>query len=153
MRPIRTIMLFCLAIALIGAVACSPSPTPEQDPEATWESFVQAVSENRADDAMQHVDTRRMSERLLEDDEQMQQMSEVFGGPEGIADLLDEQLRAAIEAGDFTLDAEGGSLATAEVANVESSETSATLTVESQGEQGFVHMEIIDGEWKIVMLE
>ena len=152
MRFVRIAIASLLALTLLGAVACEQIQEDENGPEATWEEFRDAVAENRPDDALDQMDLERMSERMLAEDPQMQEMAEMFGGAEGIAEILSEQLRTAIELGDFA-GPEGESIVEADVTNVDVDGDVAVLTIQSGEEQGFVHMERIDGEWKIVMMD
>ena len=147
MRFIRIALVCCLALATLGLIACTSGP------EQAWDAFVDAVKDGRADDALEHMDLVRMTERILAEDEEMAAAAEMFGGTEGIASLLEAEFRAAFAEGEFGLDDTDTSLVDSDVADTEIDGDLATLIIEAENETGTVYMERIDGDWKIVMFE
>ncbi len=147
MRLARIAIICCMAVAMLALVGCASGP------EKTWEDFVDAIKDGRADDALSHMDLMRMTERVLAEDEEMAAASEMFGGAEGIASLLEAEFRAAFAEGEFGLDETDTTLINADVSSTEIDGDTAVLLIEAEDETGTVHMERIDGDWKIVMFE
>ncbi len=147
MRLARIITITLLATMAIGLAGCTSGP------EKTWDSFLGAVEDNRADDALAYIDFTRMAEIYSAEDEEIAASAEYVGGAEGLGKLVEEELRSAISGGSFSFDTSGASVREAAVVDTTVDGDTAIITLDFSGEEGRVRLELIDNEWMIVAFE
>lgn len=145
MRFGRVLIALLVVALLVGIAGCGPT-----EQEQAWDSFVKAVADRRADDAVGYIDFERMTQKALGDDPEAVAAMAFLGGPKGVAEWMEGLFREGLAQSD----AEDDTLATiGQMANPESIKTEgdlSTLSFNVDGDVFTVEMERIDGTWKIV---
>lgn len=143
MRLSRIALLLACLLVASSLVACAKS-----EPERTWDSFLKAVAEKRADDAMQYIDFGRMVQKSMGQDSDAQAAMALLGGADGVEKLLQGLFRDAIASAESTKGASITKMTRPESAKIEGDY--ATLVFKAEGKPATVQLERIDGRWKIV---
>lgn len=134
-----------LALAIVGASGCART-----EQEKLWDSFVEAVSEKRADDALACIDFERMAQKAIGEDADSQAALAWLGGVDGAAEMMRGLFREAIAQSNGTGDASAAVSKMGEPVEVVTEGDFSTLEFDVSGEKLTVSMERIDGQWKIV---
>jgi hypothetical protein len=143
-RLIGVVLATLMLVALAGCASAQ---------ETVWRSFVDAVREKRADDALGYIDFERMAQKAFGDDAEAAAGLALLGESDGAAGLLEELFRDAFSKGEFD---SGSTNISAEARKAKSIKTEgdvSTLTFEADSGEFVVEMERIDGDWKIVGFE
>lgn len=145
MRRIRVVVVLLLALAIVGASGCAKT-----EQEKLWDTFVDAVSEKRADDALACIDFERMAQKAMGEDADSQAALAWLGGVEGAAEMMRGLFREAISQSGGSGDTSAAVSRMGEPVEVITEGDFSTLEFDVDGEKFTVSMERIDGEWKIV---